>query len=136
MVASKPAVWVYVPPARHIVDERPGGRAAPAPQHAVFDRAHSVADRPVVDRRHQIARQLSQARALRWIVEIARRQAFEHPVVADDHRIERGLHELQHVRRMNAEGQMDRSEEHTSELQSLMRISYAVFCLKKQNKKI
>src|SRR3546814_10918203 len=28
----------------------------------------------------------------------------------------------------------DRSEEHTSELQSLMRISYAVFCLKKKNK--
>src|SRR3546814_4606624 len=27
-----------------------------------------------------------------------------------------------------------RSEEHTSELQSLMRISYAVFCLKKQHK--
>src|SRR3546814_4637103 len=27
-----------------------------------------------------------------------------------------------------------RSEEHTSELQSLMRISYAVFCLKKTNK--
>src|SRR3546814_4672587 len=31
--------------------------------------------------------------------------------------------------------QPDRSEEHTSELQSLMRISYAVFCLKKKNKK-
>src|SRR3546814_4455947 len=30
-------------------------------------------------------------------------------------------------------GGHDRSEEHTSELQSLMRISYAVFCLKKQN---
>src|SRR3546814_9720510 len=28
-----------------------------------------------------------------------------------------------------------RSEEHTSELQSLMRISYAVFCLKKKNEK-
>src|SRR3546814_10451987 len=28
-----------------------------------------------------------------------------------------------------------RSEEHTSELQSLMRISYAVFCLKKQKQK-
>src|SRR3546814_4841769 len=27
-----------------------------------------------------------------------------------------------------------RSEEHTSELQSLMRISYAVFCMKKKNK--
>src|SRR3546814_2078320 len=31
-------------------------------------------------------------------------------------------------------GVRDRSEEHTSELQSLMRISYAVFCLKKKKK--
>src|SRR3546814_1878836 len=31
-------------------------------------------------------------------------------------------------------GRCVRSEEHTSELQSLMRISYAVFCLKKKNK--
>src|SRR3546814_9963012 len=35
------------------------------------------------------------------------------------------------ARRRDAE---DRSEEHTSELQSLMRISYAVFCLKKKKK--
>src|SRR3546814_3713623 len=35
------------------------------------------------------------------------------------------------------EGRMiDRSEEHTSELQSLMRSSYAVFCLKKKTKQI
>src|SRR3546814_10741988 len=33
-------------------------------------------------------------------------------------------------------GRWHRSEEHTSELQSLMRISYAVFCLKKKRKKI
>src|SRR3546814_8655194 len=32
------------------------------------------------------------------------------------------------------DGRAPRSEEHTSELQSLMRISYAVFCLKKKNK--
>src|SRR3546814_4990601 len=32
-------------------------------------------------------------------------------------------------------GPQPRSEEHTSELQSLMRISYAVFCLTKQKKK-
>src|SRR3546814_1301924 len=32
------------------------------------------------------------------------------------------------------EGPLPRSEEHTSELQSLMRISYAVFCLKKKTK--
>src|SRR3546814_1110891 len=35
------------------------------------------------------------------------------------------LHQRSHV-------DADRSEEHTSELQSLMRISYAVFCLKKK----
>src|SRR3546814_10638072 len=33
-------------------------------------------------------------------------------------------------------GDIDRSEEHTSELQSLMRISYAVFCLKKKTRQI
>src|SRR3546814_5023348 len=33
-------------------------------------------------------------------------------------------------------GRLGRSEEHTSELQSLMRISYAVFCLKKKKTKI
>src|SRR3546814_9833413 len=37
--------------------------------------------------------------------------------------------------REKAEEALRRSEEHTSELQSLMRISYAVFCLKKQKKK-
>src|SRR3546814_4549820 len=40
-----------------------------------------------------------------------------------------GAHIVLHVIRF----QPGRSEEHTSELQSLMRISYAVFCLKKQN---
>src|SRR3546814_7300976 len=34
---------------------------------------------------------------------------------------------------MGERGVPGRSEEHTSELQSLMRISYAVFCLKKKN---
>src|SRR3546814_7442596 len=36
--------------------------------------------------------------------------------------------------RRHRHGNRRRSEEHTSELQSLMRISYAVFCLKKKNK--
>src|SRR3546814_4714997 len=35
----------------------------------------------------------------------------------------------------DAVADITRSEEHTSELQSLMRISYAVFCLKKKTKK-
>src|SRR3546814_9626142 len=38
---------------------------------------------------------------------------------------------LERLTRRN--GSLIRSEEHTSELQSLMRISYAVFCLKKNN---
>src|SRR3546814_5949566 len=40
------------------------------------------------------------------------------------------------ARRLNLAILFARSEEHTSELQSLMRISYAVFCLKKNNKSI
>src|SRR3546814_235782 len=42
------------------------------------------------------------------------------------------LHDLASTRSSSADVQSNRSEEHTSELQSLMRISYAVFCLKKK----
>src|SRR3546814_10604905 len=49
-----------------------------------------------------------------------------------------GIEQSQDFFHSNAVGDMraivKRSEEHTSELQSLMRISYAVFCLKKKNK--
>src|SRR3546814_2909393 len=63
------------------------------------------------------------------------------PVLAD-HRLDRLAHGAEmhrHVRRVGdqvavgVEDGAGRSEEHTSELQSLMRISYAVFCLKKKN---
>src|SRR3546814_4281309 len=58
---------------------------------------------------------------------------FRHPEYAamrdlaeeDPTEVEAGKSNLNYVKR---------SEEHTSELQSLMRISYAVFCLKKKNK--
>src|SRR3546814_2597609 len=43
-------------------------------------------------------------------------------------------HYLEHIHNP-AVGAIERSEEHTSELQSLMRISYAVFCLKKKTQK-
>src|SRR3546814_10849537 len=45
------------------------------------------------------------------------------------HLLDGFLQRLAHYRRTV---EMGRSEEHTSELQSLMRISYAVFCLKKK----
>src|SRR3546814_5838282 len=39
------------------------------------------------------------------------------------------------IQRRGSTSAVDRSEEHTSELQSLMRISYAVFCLQKKTTK-
>src|SRR3546814_4568557 len=58
----------------------------------------------------------------------------------DAHRIERPVgdgrrrrHPVEPLRLFGPEG-VGRSEEHTSELQSLMRISYAVFCLKKKHR--
>src|SRR3546814_2123060 len=49
------------------------------------------------------------------------------------HHLRGGYSERGSVRDERANGDLQRSEEHTSELQSLMRISYAVFCLKKTN---
>src|SRR3546814_6634655 len=43
-------------------------------------------------------------------------------------------HDRRKIQERLESGQTKRSEEHTSELQSLMRISYAVFCLKKKTK--
>src|SRR3546814_3741769 len=62
---------------------------------------------------------------------------FDHTLRAQGHRdfaiepLQRHRHE--HADRV-AQRRLYRSEEHTSELQSLMRISYAVFCLKKKKK--
>src|SRR3546814_4984226 len=55
-----------------------------------------------------------------------------------DNRVGEGarLHEKCHRRQEPHFWPDRRSEEHTSELQSLMRISYAVFCLKKKTKKL
>src|SRR3546814_5067558 len=44
------------------------------------------------------------------------------------------VHVLDASRAVGVASTLMRSEEHTSELQSLMRISYAVFCLKQKNK--
>src|SRR3546814_5772559 len=54
---------------------------------------------------------------------------------ADQRLLKRGDH-LAHVALAGADQRARRSEEHTSELQSLMRISYAVFCLKNKNKNV
>src|SRR3546814_7857882 len=67
---------------------------------------------------------------------------FEHEVgeIAEHrHDAEQRIEEdvADHFRQQSARrAQAHRSEEHTSELQSLMRISYAVFCLKKKQTNI
>src|SRR3546814_10904655 len=55
--------------------------------------------------------------------DLGRRHAAAHPFSEHSQRLSGGWRA----------GRENRSEEHTSELQSLMRISYAVFCLKKKN---
>src|SRR3546814_5547392 len=54
-------------------------------------------------------------------------------VALGQHRAQHRAAGAHHIHRVRVGGHQFRSEEHTSELQSLMRISYAVFCLKKQN---
>src|SRR3546814_5277581 len=62
------------------------------------------------------------------------RQGVRHPAHGLDDRIEtfRTRHETLDTDAGQWRRKPGRSEEHTSELQSLMRISYAVFCLKKK----
>src|SRR3546814_7330107 len=65
--------------------------------------------------------------------------AFDAPGIGAHPHIQVQLLFGQHIRLGCDRGidqRLHRSEEHTSELQSLMRISYAVFCLKKKNNNI
>src|SRR3546814_2143852 len=62
----------------------------------------------------------------------ASQQQAGHDRRLPDRRPGRGAIEPSHLSYLS---RLMRSEEHTSELQSLMRISYAVFCLKKKKKK-
>src|SRR3546814_3953555 len=76
--------------------------------------------------RHAHPTNIAAARPADPVRERERALAFERgPGLAAEHAFEFGL---------GGERMEERSEEHTSELQSLMRISYAVFCLKKKNK--
>src|SRR3546814_6911911 len=74
-----------------------------------------------------VAGQLTQRHRCARVQGRFRRQAqiFQHKVHAEAARVVLGRRRMIHDAR-------PRSEEHTSELQSLMRISYAVFCLKKK----
>src|SRR3546814_7616377 len=86
-------------------------------------------------KRPRICRRPTQVGAMGW-----KNAGLPHPAPDPrDHIAQRamrpGRHDPEHdpaEQRVSARQRVGRSEEHTSELQSLMRISYAVFCLKKK----
>src|SRR3546814_4586183 len=99
--------------------DRPG-RACPASISRPGDHI-SLVRRPGIDDAVPVGRRYFHARAFR------RRPTPSGPA--------RHFARLDHntIGRRGSAWESHRSEEHTSELQSLMRISYAVFCLKKKN---
>src|SRR3546814_5405711 len=85
----------------------------------------------------RFGRQVAEGRRIRFRCEYQRaerrlRGAQQHDPVLIFGDQRRGVTEF-YDRLVHASSIQLRSEEHTSELQSLMRISYAVFCLKKKN---
>src|SRR3546814_1330037 len=86
-----------------------------------------------------VRRMLEQAAAQRWETEAGNVEAAGHEVVHKSLGLRPGYGELAEAAMAlpvppRAELRFKRSEEHTSELQSLMRISYAIFCLQKHTR--
>src|SRR3546814_10157291 len=70
-----------------------------------------------------------------WRLSKLSHTSFQFPrVAAFEYSVARCSKKLACSTPLSSGASQGRSEEHTSELQSLMRISYAVFCLKKKNK--
>src|SRR3546814_916042 len=79
--------------------------------------------------RTRTGRALTLAKVIRMVHNKSSQQALTHePEAPSTHQ-----HQHQHQHAPAVEQPAPRSEEHTSELQSLMRISYAVFCLENKN---
>src|SRR3546814_10166917 len=94
------------------------------PYTTLFRARHAV--EPVGKGDHQFAARDLARQLDRRLDRIGPGRAGEHRAIVESAR-------LQDQRLVGFEERRLRSEEHTSELQSLMRISYAVFCLKKKN---
>src|SRR3546814_8159109 len=125
-------VWCLVEALTHFLRQRRGGRQEPGPEatdgedRLTHGYGHGVLSRRPPDRRNAPGyRSNVGARA----TALASPSSQKHVLGSVDLRGEPGRPAA--VRMI---GHHQRSEEHTSELQSLMRISYAVFCLKKKNK--
>src|SRR3546814_5556544 len=93
------------------------------PYTTLFRSAHLVSDRKPPSARNHIAHRVGLQAQGSALCGSSPCERPETTIGAKSHRPQGGL--------LQAQG---RSEEHTSELQSLMRTSYAVFCLKKKTK--
>src|SRR3546814_10564140 len=108
---------------------RPAGEPEERPQQSAEVAARETGDEP------QPAMQAAGGDAAEEGADVAAES--EPGAVAHEQPAERGAQHLaprQPPGRIETAGEAGRSEEHTSELQSLMRISYAVFCLTKKKK--
>src|SRR3546814_9880017 len=105
------------------------------PEEDARARGHHLADRTRQGfrdrRRHRREHRRDRAFAADAAAEQAERRREQ-----DEEGKKRDQREIGEIARVDEAVGVGRSEEHTSELQSLMRISYAVFCLKKKNKKM
>src|SRR3546814_3508575 len=104
---------------------------------SAFGQRLQVLGRPQARRAERVDPQPPQLRHVRAaaqrLAQVADQAAHVGARAALDPQAQQRLARIEQVgRRLQLEGV--RSEEHTSELQSLMRISYADFCLKKKNK--
>src|SRR3546814_9990255 len=80
-------------------------------------------------------RQATDQRNYEYVQDVRKEQKRKNPGGIHSDVVKISYRESHHhiIENIFPETQAHRSEEHTSELQSLMRISYAVFCLKKKN---
>src|SRR3546814_8684935 len=106
--------------------------ARSAPPHAILRRGNThglavLGHRAAGDRNPGGFQAFSQARVRQRLARVFGVDQLS------DHRLDRGAGSFA-AAGVDAGSKEARSEEHTSELQSLMRISYAVFCLKKKKK--
>src|SRR3546814_4132057 len=110
------------------VDQKAGTACPDAPQFLIDNRVEQIVEaKPAIFFGHRTAQHAGFAGLQ---PELARDNALLFPLVVDGYDFL--FHELASA--IAPHFMFFRSEEHTSELQSLMRISYDVFCLKKQTK--
>src|SRR3546814_6003505 len=98
----------------------------------VGDRQRRLPEGRIVDRQHilRVGRDMRSGSETQLVVE----HVHERPVGRADDILGQLVGRCPEIIKPGDPAQHLRSEEHTSELQSLMRISYAVFCLKKKKK--